>query len=176
MVKFGAAILGGILGGLAAVVGIISYFSWGSPRDGQVSHVDPTRSDYVDLLLTLITIFLASIGLAVTVGALVIGLVALKSFREIKEDAADSAKAAAESQITETISAKLEPNVTENVNKALPQALRDTLLKDEIGHRILTEMARSGALDGVLERVVSRLQTGGVDIPSDEMDDESEHA
>ena len=165
-----------IVGGLAAVVGMVLYFGWGRPQDGQAAHLDPTRSDYVDLLLALMTIFLAAIGLAVTIGALVIGLVALKTLREIKDDAADSAKAAAESKIAETMASQMEPNVTENVNKALPQALRDALLSEETGHRVLTEMARSGALDQVLERVVTRLQTGGLELPAEEMDDEDEPA
>jgi len=92
----------------------------------------------VDLLLTVVTIFLGAIGLAVTVGALVIGLVALKTLREIKMEAATEAKGAAAVQINETMAAGL-------------------------GHTILSEMARKGELDEVFERVAMRLQSGEPD-------------
>ncbi len=89
----------------------------------------------MDLLLTVVTIFLGAIGLAVTVGALVIGLVALKTLREIKTEAATEAKGAAAVQINATMAAGL-------------------------GHTILSEMARKGELDEVFERVAMRLQSG----------------
>ncbi|MEM9395825.1 MAG: hypothetical protein AAGA38_18375 [Pseudomonadota bacterium] len=92
MGKIGAAILGAIIGGFAAVAAIVFWFGWGLPGQGQAAHIDPTRADYVDRLLTVVTIFLGAVGLAVTVGALVIGLVALKTLREIKDEAADGAK------------------------------------------------------------------------------------
>ena len=84
----------------------------------------------------MVTIFLGAIGLAVTIGALVIGLVALKTLREIKTEAATEAKGAAAIQINETMAAGL-------------------------GHKILSEMAQRGELDEVLERVAMRLQSGG---------------
>ena len=68
-------------------------------------------------------------------GALVIGLVALNTLREIKTEAATEAKGAAASQITESMAAGL-------------------------GHTILSEMARKGELDEVFERVAMRLQSG----------------
>lgn len=77
------------------------------------------------------TIFLGAIGLAVTVGALVIGLVALKTLREIKDEAADGAKDAAADKINETMAAELEPNVNAKVQEALPTALQAALLNDE---------------------------------------------
>jgi len=48
-----------------------------------------------------VTVFLAAIGVAVTIGALVIGLVALKTLREIKSEAASAAKDAAGEKIKE---------------------------------------------------------------------------
>ena len=117
---------------------MVLWFGWGIAGSGQNSHVDPTRADYVDLLLTVVTIFLGAIGLAVTVGALVIGLVALKTLREIKMEAATEAKGAAAVQINETMAAGL-------------------------GHTILSEMARKGELDEVFERVAMRLQSGEPD-------------
>jgi hypothetical protein len=170
MGKIGAAILGAIIGGFAAVAAIVFWFGWGLPSRGQASHVDPTRADYVDLLLTLATIFLAAVGLAVTVGALVIGLVALKTLREIKDEAASAAKDAAAGKINETIAQVLEPNVNAKVHEALPAALQSALLNDELGHRILGEMAQRGELDQVLERVAMRIQGGGPESDPDNSD------
>jgi hypothetical protein len=164
MGKVGAAILGAIIGGFSAVAAIIFWFGWGMPGDAQTAHVDPTRADYVDLLLTVATIFLGAIGLAVTVGALVIGLVALKTLREIKEEAASEAKTAAAGKITETMAAELKPNVRTQVQEALPGALQTALLVDELGHKILSELAQRGVLDGVLERVIARVQSGGPEL------------
>lgn len=161
MGKVGAVILGTVIGGGAAVAAVVFYFGWGISSQGQLAYVDPTRGDYVDLLLTLVTIFLAGIGLAVTVGALVIGLVALKTLREIKDEAAQAAKDAAADKITETMAVELEPNVNAKIKEALPLALQSALLDDELGHKILTEMARRGELDEVLERVATRMQEGG---------------
>lgn len=135
MGKLSSALLGSIIGGFAAVIAIVFWFGWGVPGSGQVTHVDPTRADYVDLLLMVATIFLGAIGLAVTVGALVIGLVAFKTLREIKTEASTEAKAAAAVKIGETMAAGL-------------------------GHTILSEMARKGELDEVFERVAMRLQAG----------------
>ena len=169
MGKVGAAILGAIIGGLSAVASIVLWFGWGLPGSVQESHVDPTRADYVDLLLTLATVFLGAVGLAVTVGALVIGLVALKTLREIKDEAASNAKDAAAKQISETMSAELEPNVSAKVQDTLPAALQAALLNDELGHKILSEMAQRGELDEVLERVAMRMQGGGPETgPADE--------
>lgn len=161
MGKVSATILGSIIGGFAAVGAIVFLFGWGMPGNGQVAHIDPTRADYVDLLLTVVTIFLGAIGLAVTVGALVIGLVAFKTLREIKEEAASEAKDAAATEIQKTMAAELEPNVIAEVQSALPSALQDALLNNELGHKILSEMAQRGELDEVLERVAMRMQGGG---------------
>lgn len=161
MGKIGAAILGAIIGGFAAVAAVIFCFGWGMPGNGQSTHVDPTRADYVDLLLTVATMFLGAIGLAVTVGALVIGLVALKTLREIKDEAASEAKQAAAGKISETMASELEPNVQAKVKDALPAALSAALLTDELGHKILSDMAQRGELDEVLERVAMRMQGGG---------------
>lgn len=161
MGKVSAAILGSIVGGLAAAIAIVFWFGWGMSGQGQKAYIDPTRGDYVDLLLTVATIFLGAIGLAVTIAALVIGLVALKTLREIKDEAANEAKVAAASKITETISADLEPSVNAKVRETLPAALQAALLNDELGHKILSEMAQRGELDGVLERVAMRMQGGG---------------
>lgn len=162
--KVSVAILGAIIGSLVSVAAVVYHFGWGTSGHSQAAFVDPTRGDYVDLLLTLVTILLAAIGLAVTVGALVIGLVALKTLREIKDEAKD----AAAKEVKDTISAELEPTVTKNVNEALPSALRDALQDDKIGHVIFTDIARTGALDEVLGRVMERLQSGGpVKDPSD---------
>ncbi|MCA0908205.1 hypothetical protein LCM27_17535 [Ruegeria marisrubri] len=111
MGKLSAAILGAIIGGFAAVAAIVFWFGWGLPGQDQAAHIDPTRADYVDLLLTVATIFLGAVGLAVTVGALVIGLVALKTLREIKDEAASEAKTAAATKITETMETDLDPKV-----------------------------------------------------------------
>lgn len=154
-------ILGALLGGCAAAAAVICWYGWGVPATGQKIHIDPTRADYVDLLLTLTTVLLAAIGLAVTVGALVVGLVALKTLREIKEEAASDAKLAAAGQIEHTMAAQLQPNVNARVEEVLPSALQDALLRDELGHRILSQMAQRGELDEVLERVAMRIQGAG---------------
>lgn len=136
MGKVSASILGAVIGGGTAAASIVLWFGWGRPGTGQVAHIDPTRADYVNLLLTFVTILLAAIGLVVTTGALVIGLVALKTLREIKSEAAVEAKGAAASQINATLATGL-------------------------GHKILSEMAQRGELDEVLERVAMRMQNGG---------------
>lgn len=172
MGKVGAAILGAIIGGFAAAAGVVLWFGWGMPGAGQAAHADPTRADYVDLLLTVATIFLGAVGLAVTVGALVIGLVALKTLREIKEEAATGAKEAAAGKITETMAAELGPNVNAKVRDILPAALQAALMKDELGHKILGDLAKRGELDVVLERVAMRIQNG----PEPESETEERHA
>ena len=133
----------------------------GSARHGQTSHIDPTRADHVDLVLTVATILLAAVGLVVTVGAVVIGIVAWRTTREIKEDATNKAKAAAAIRINETIEENLEPEVATKLRDALPNALEYALITDELGYRILRSMAERGELDEVLERVVVRLQSAG---------------
>lgn len=171
MSKVSSALLGSIIGGFAAVAAIVFWFGWGLPGSGQAAHVDPTRADYVDLLLTVLTIFLGAIGLAVTVGALVIGLVAFKTLREIKTEAAAEAKGAAENRVSVIMTAELGPKVNGEVQTALPVALKAALHNDEIGHKILSELAGRGELDAVFERVVVRLQGGPVDIPEQPADD-----
>lgn len=171
MGKVSSALLGSIIGGFAAVAAIVFWFGWGLPGSDQAAHVDPARADYVDLLLTVVTIFLGAIGLAVTVGALVIGLVAFKTLREIKTEAATEAKGAAENRVSLIMTAELGPKVGEKVHSALPEALKTALHNDELDHRILSELAGRGELDAVLERVVVRLQGGPVDIPEQPADD-----
>ncbi len=138
MGKVSATILGAIVGGFAAVIAMVWLFGWGTQLGVAPASFDPTRADYVDLLLTLVTILLAAIGLAVTVGAVVIGLVALKTLREIKDEASSEAKAAAAKTIAETMD------------------------------NTLTEMAQRGELDEVLERVANRMQAGGPEDNDDE--------
>lgn len=178
MGKVSATILGAIIGGIAAATAIIFGFGWGVPSAGQEIHADPTRADYIDLLLTVATMFLGAVGLTVTVGALVIGLVALKTLREIKDDAANGAKEAAAGKINETMAAELAPNVDAKVRDVLPTALRAALISDELGHKILVEIAQRGELDSVFERVAVRIQTGGPEQPSEDhyADDEGEQA
>lgn len=171
MRKLALWITAALVGGCAAAAAIITWHGWGDSAAGQATHIDPTRSDYVDLLLTLTTVLLAAIGIAVTVGALVIGMVALKTLREIKDEAATDAKLAAAGQIEQTMADELQPNVNARVQEVLPDALQEALMRDELAHRILTEMAQRGELDEVLERVAMRVQGTGADAP-DERDDE----
>ena len=170
MGKVSAAILGSIIGGLGAVAAIIFWFGWGMPGKGQTAHIDPARSDYVDLLLTVTTIFLGAVGLAVTVGALVIGLVALKTLREIKEEASNEAKDVAEAKINEKMATELESNVNEKMQEILPEALDKVLRHNGLVDRILSEMAQRGTLDEVLERVATRMQGGGPEPDPDNAD------
>lgn len=173
MGKVGSAILGSILGGCAVAVAIVLWFGWGVPITGAVANADPTRADYIDLLLTLATMFLGSVGLVVTVGALVIGLVALKTLREIKDEAATGAKEAAAGKITETMDTELEPSVDAKVRDVLPAALHAALADNELGYKILCDLAKRGELDAVFERVAVRIQSGG---PEDADEDEGEQA
>lgn len=160
MGKISATILGAIIGGVASAIALVLFFNWGGNLATGVVEA-PDRSDYVDLLLTLVTILLAAIGLAVTVGAVVIGLVALKTLKEIKDEAATEAKSAAATKIVETMNKELEPSVAAQLGAALPAALQTELLDNDLGHKILSEMAQRGELDEVLERVASRMQGGG---------------
>ena len=171
MRKLALWITGALLGGCAAAAAVICWYGWGVPARGQATYIDPTRADYVDLLLTLTTVLLGAIGLAVTVGALVVGLVALKTLREIKEEAASDAKLAAAGQIEQTMASELQPNVNARVQEVLPTALQEALMRDELAHRILTQMAQRGELDEVLERVAMRVQ-GAAAETEPERDDE----
>lgn len=172
MRKLALWIAAAFISGCAAAAAVIGWYGWGVSTKGQATHIDPSRADYVDLLLTLTTVLLGAIGLAVTVGALVIGLVALKTLREIKEEAASGAKLAAAEQIEQTMSDELKPNVNAKVQEVLPEALQAALMRDELAHRILTEMAQRGELDEVLERVAMRVQGAGGESPH-ESDDEA---
>jgi hypothetical protein len=163
-----ATILGAIVGGFAAAGAIVLWFGWGGRAKSKFAYIAPSRDEYVDLLLTITSIFLSAIGVTITVGALVIGLVAFKTLREIKTEAAGDAKTAAAAQITDTIAAELAPKVSEKVSETLPQALRTALLQNELGHQILREMAQRGELDEVLERVAMRMQNGGPEIEAEE--------
>lgn len=166
--KVGCTILGSIVGGFAASVSILSWISWGNSTQQQLAHIDPTRADFVDILLTIATLFLGALGLAVTVGALVIGVVALKTLREIKEEASSEAKNAAAGKINETMAAELDPKVAAKVKEALPESLKSALLDEETGHRIMIKLARTGELDDVVGRVMARINFGGpVMDPSD---------
>ena len=168
MGKVGTTILGAIIGGFAAVAAIVFWSGWGLSYQEQNAYVDPTRADYVDLLLTVATIFLGAVGLVVTVGALVIGFVALKTLREIKDEATNEAKDAAAAKINETIAAELEPSVNAKVQETLPTALQVALLNKELGQKIMSEMAQRGELDEVLERVAMRTQGGGLEHDPDQ--------
>lgn len=167
MGKIGAVILGAIVGGGAAACAVVYWLGWRGAAIARDDYIGPTRADHVDLMLTVVTILLAAVGLAVTVGALVIGLVALKTLREIKTEAATEAKAAAAT----TIKAELAPNVDAKVREVLPAALPAALMNDDLADRILTEMAGRGDLDLVFERVVVRLQGGPVDDPQQPTDE-----
>ena len=155
-------VLGAMIGGCVATIAMVCFLGWGSGiSNGPVASVE--RGAYVDLILTLVTILLAAIGLAVTVGALVIGLVALKTLREIKDEAAVEAKAAAGAKIAETMKSDLEPSVAAQLGAALPAALQAALVDNDLGHHILSQMAQRGELDEVLERVANRMQGGGIE-------------
>lgn len=147
MEKIRNTAIGALLGTAFATINIVLWFGWGLPTKGQVSHIDPTRSDYVDLLLTILSLMVGAIGLGVTMGALVIGVVALKTLREIKQEAADQARQAADDKIEETVN-------------------------EELARKLLLEMAREGHLDDVLERVAIKLQNGGPEGPDEDRDAE----
>lgn len=161
MGRIGIAILASIVGGFAAVMFWMFWFGWGVAGNGQATHLDPTRADYVDFLLTVATIFLGAVGLAVTVGALVIGLVALKTLREIKDEAASDAKDAAASKINKTMETELYPKVDKKVRDILPLALQVALADDDHREEILKALVRTGALDAAVERIIYRINSGG---------------
>lgn len=168
MGRLSAAFLGAIIGGSAAAIAIVCFFAWSAGVEAGAVPT-PSRADFVDFLLTLVTILLAAVGLAVTVGALVIGLVALKTLREIKDEASVEAKSAAANQIAETMKSDLGPSVAAQLGAALPAALQTALVDDDLGHHILSEMAQRGELDEVLERVANRMQGG--ELEADEAED-----
>ena len=145
MRSFAKFALGIFLGAVLATIAVVVWFGWGQSNAGQAALIDPTRSDYLDLLLVIVTIMLGAIGLAITMGAVVIGIVAFKTLREIKQEAADEAKAATDE--------KLERTITE-----------------DLARKILIDMARNRELDDVLERVAMQIQTGGPE-PETEIDE-----
>lgn len=169
MGRISVTILGAIVGGFAAAIALVWLLGWDSGVGGGPV-APPGRADYVDFLLTLVTILLAAIGLAVTMGAVVIGLVALKTLREIKDEAATEAKSAAAKKIAETMDSDLEPSVAAQLAAALPGALQTALVDKDLGHQILGEMAQRGELDEVLERVANRMQGG--ELEAEEGDEE----
>ncbi len=144
-----------------AGLGVVIFLGWKPAHAGHGYYSVLTRSDYVDLLLTLLTVFLGAIGLAVTMGALVIGLVALKTLREIKDEAATEAKGAAATKITETMESDLDPKVDKKVREILPLALQIVLLEDDNRAKIMTELVRTGSLDAAVERAMERISYGG---------------
>lgn len=159
MRNISAAILGSVIGAFITVAGLVCWFGWGLPTAEQPTHVDPTRADYIDLLLTIATLFLGALGIAVTVGALVVGVVAFKTLREIKDEAASDAKNTAEDTINETMDQRLEPSIKAKLQESLPNALRDVLQSRE-GHKALIKLAREGVFDQPLERATANLQGG----------------
>ncbi|MCY4287276.1 MAG: hypothetical protein OXC63_01635 [Aestuariivita sp.] len=92
-----------------------------------------------------------------TVGALVIGLVALKTLREIKEEATSEAKAAAATKISETMEADLDPKVDKKVREILPLGLQVVLADHEQRDEILKALVRTGALETRLEELSTEL-------------------
>ena len=161
MGKVSALILGSIIGAFAAVAAIVFWFGWGLPTQDQTTYIDPSRADYIDLIMTVTTILLGATGLAVTIGALVIGLVALKTLREIKEDAASEAKTAASARINTTMENELDPKVDKKVREILPLRLQVVLAEDEHRDEILKALVRTGALDAAVERTIERINAGG---------------
>ncbi|MDE2738289.1 MAG: hypothetical protein OXH47_02070 [Paracoccaceae bacterium] len=159
------SIFGSIIGSIFTLVALILFVGWGKPQNQQNSFPNPTRDDYVDLLLSVTTILLGAIGLGLAFGAIVIGIVAFKTLREIKDDVTKTANASAVNKINETITEKLEPSVKIKVTEVLPANLNKVIIDDGLGHEILSSMAKNGELDDILERVASRMQGGPEDDP-----------
>lgn len=145
MGKVFSTILTGIVGGFSALVAVVFWFGWGVAGRTQSAYLDPTRADYVDLMLVLTTVLLAAIGIGITVGALVIGLVAFKTLREIKDEAAKGAKDAVALEIT----------------NALPSALETALLDPDIGPKLLVDLAKEGVFDAAMNKALDQLNYGG---------------
>ena len=141
MGKIIAAILGAIIGGFAAAIAVLLWFGWGKFGQGQAGHIDPIRAGYVDLLLTVATTFLGAVGVTVTVGGIVIGVIALKTLSEIKREAIGNAKGAAEDAV-----------------------------EDAVAHKI-DEMAQKGELDKPIERAATRISVGKPELSTDAADD-----
>lgn len=161
-------LIGALFGGVICSLCLFIFLDWGRPDRVPWQQIDPSRGDYVDLLLTLVTVLLAAVGIAVTVGAVAIGLVAFKTLSEIKSDASKAASQSADEKIQEAMANELQPAVYEGVTESLPDALKGALLDDDLAHKILEEMAERGELDEVLERVVMRVQSGGPEYSEEE--------
>lgn len=136
-------ILGSIVGFLVTAVAVVTFLDWGTTAADQTDHVVRNRAEYVDLLLTLASVFLSAVGVVVTVGTLGIGLIALRTFSEIRENAAAAAQTAATSKIAQTV----------------PESLRTTLMEKELVPQMLTEMAQRGELDEAVENALGRMQS-----------------
>jgi hypothetical protein len=104
----------------------------------EASQIALGRGDYIDFMLTVVTVLLGAVGLAVTLGAVVIGIVALKTLGEIKDEALN----AAGQKMDESMANDLAPCVVKSLEAVLPA------------------MAKDGELDAVFERVVVRIQNG----------------
>lgn len=147
----GAAFIGGCL----VLSGGVWFIGMDGPAIGGAPATVVDRADYVDLLLTIVTVMLGATGLAVTVGAVAIGLVALKTLREIKDDAKSSAKQAA----------------AEGVSKTLPEELRVALVDTPALTEALRIMAVKGELNDVMEIVAASVQGRGDEQVDAEVDD-----
>lgn len=91
MGKTGIAVFVGVAGFLVGAVAVFMFLDWGTSNAGQELFVDPTRADYVDFFLSFAAALFAAVSAALTMGAIAIGVIALRTLRTIKDEAADAA-------------------------------------------------------------------------------------
>lgn len=108
-------------------------------------------SDFISAMLTILALVLAALAIG-------IGVVAFRTIKEIKEDAARLAKEHAHTEIEralKTIPDRVNSNVAEQVIEQLPKAIEDRL------ENALENAGKAGILDDALEKAMAKMSFGG---------------
>lgn len=158
------AVLGACLGGAVGTSAAV-WFMW--PRvvtHREVSVIDQPHEGYTDLMLTIITVMLASVGVMIAVGALIFGIFSWKGMKF------------AMSQITRDIEQKAIDNISNEIvknnisNEVIRESTKQVLENFDIQKtsREVTENAMtafikrliSGDFDNLIEQIVARVSFG----------------
>ena len=166
------AVLGACFGG-AIGTSVAVWFMW--PRvltHQKVSFIDQPHDGYTDLMLTIITIMLASVGIMIAVGTLVLGIFSWKGTK------------LAMSQITRSVEQKAIDNISNEIirknisNEVVKESTKQVLANfdirkttKEVAETAIEKLIKkfiSGDFDEVIEEVVIRVSHGSTVEEEDE--------
>ena len=166
------AVLGACLGG-AVGTSVAIWFMW--PRvltHREVSFIEQPHDGYTDLMLTIITITLASVGVMIAIGALVLGIFSWKGVK------------LAISQITRSIEKRAINNISnevvetillnELVKKSTIEVYKNIDIKKtskQAAEKAMKDFVKrfiSGDFDDLIEQVVARVTYGATVEEEDE--------